>query len=87
VVALRSTRQDRALLFTVWALTLVVLAAGIATINPVLLLWGVVGLPGAIFMTRIHIRDTRRAASSGDGSSADPAEPTGAGDRSERESQ
>lgn len=72
MVALRSTRQDRALLVAVWALTLVVLAVGIAAVSPVLLLWGVVGLPGAIFLTRVHLRDTRRSADPATDDSPDP---------------
>jgi hypothetical protein len=41
---------------------LVVLTLGIVSLSPVLLLWGVVGLPGAIFLTRVHVRDTKLAA-------------------------
>lgn len=50
----------------VWALTALVLGLGIATLSPILLLWGAIGLPGAIFLTRIHVRDTRQAAKTTD---------------------
>ncbi|MCM3886619.1 hypothetical protein [Frankia sp. R82] len=59
MVTLRSGRQDRLLVVVVWVLTVVVLALGIATVNPILLLWGVIGLPAAVFLTRVHLRDTR----------------------------
>ncbi|MCK9894693.1 hypothetical protein [Frankia sp. AgB32] len=59
MVSLRSGRQDRTLLIVVWVLDLVVLGLGIATLQPILLLWGVIGLPGAVFLTYVHLRDTR----------------------------
>ncbi|WP_462188743.1 MULTISPECIES: hypothetical protein [unclassified Frankia] len=59
MVSLRSGRQDRFLVGVVWLLTVLVLGLGIATLNPVLLLWGVLGLPAAVFLTYVHVRDTR----------------------------
>ncbi|MBL7496782.1 hypothetical protein I6A84_37180 [Frankia sp. CNm7] len=79
MVALRSTRQDRTLLIAVWALTVVVLVLGGIVVSPILLVWGTVGLIAAIYLTRIHIRDTRsRGNRPGDGPGADGApEPSG----------
>ncbi len=76
MVSLRSGRQDRTLLIVVWVLDLVVLGLGIATLQPVLLLWGVIGLPGAVFLTRVHLRDTRArppSAPPGDDGTTPPA--------------
>jgi Flp pilus assembly protein TadB len=61
MVALRSSRQDRTMLVAVWVLTTVVLVLGILAGSPILLVWGTVGLLAAIFLTRIHLRDTRQA--------------------------
>ncbi|SNQ45697.1 conserved hypothetical protein [Frankia canadensis] len=58
---LRSGRQDRVLVVVVWALTVVVLGLGIATVSPILIVWGVIGLPAAVFLTFVHVRDTRSA--------------------------
>ncbi|MCK9876117.1 hypothetical protein MXD59_10060 [Frankia sp. Ag45/Mut15] len=75
MVTLRSRRQDRLLVVVVWLLTVVVLGLGIATVNPILLLWGVIGLPGAVFLTRVHLRDTRGGG--GPSGSSDPDGPSG----------
>ena len=56
-----SRDRVRVLVGVVWALTVVVLGLGIATVNPILLLWGVIGLPAAVFLTYVHVRDTRQA--------------------------
>jgi hypothetical protein len=57
MVGLRSGgRQDGILLVLVWVLTVAALAAGIALVVPLLIFWGVVGLIGAAFLTRIHLR-------------------------------
>lgn len=64
VVALRSTRQDRALLIAVWVLTVAVLVLGGIAKSPILLVWGTVGLIAAIFLSRIHFRDTRGSGTS-----------------------
>jgi len=65
MVALRSTRQDRTLLIVLWLFTVLVLVLGGIVVNPILLVWGTVGLLAAVFLTRIHLRDTR-ARSGGD---------------------
>jgi hypothetical protein len=65
MVALRSTRQDRTLLIVLWAFTAIVLTLGGLAVSPILLVWGVVGLLAAIYLTRIHIRDTRASAAGG----------------------
>jgi hypothetical protein len=69
MVALRSGRHDRPMVVLVWVLTLAVLGLGIALVNPVLLVWGAIGLPAAVFLTRIHVRDSRGDAAA----DADPA--------------
>ncbi|WP_018504496.1 hypothetical protein [Parafrankia discariae] len=63
MVGLRSGRQDRALLMVVWGLTLLVLVLGALTLSPILLVWGVIGLPAAIALSYVHVRDTRSAPS------------------------
>jgi hypothetical protein len=60
MVALRSSGRDRVPLVAVWVLTLAVVAVGIAARSPIMLLWGALGIPGAAFLTRIHLRDTGR---------------------------
>jgi len=65
MVALRSTRQDRTLLIVLWLFTVLVLVLGGIVVSPILLVWGTVGLLAAVFLTRIHLRDTR-ARSGGD---------------------
>ncbi|CAO5229482.1 hypothetical protein [Frankia sp. AgKG'84/4] len=75
MVSLRSSRQDRTLLVVVWLLDLVVLGLGIALLQPALLLWGVIGLPGAVFLTRVHLRDTRRRPPAAPPSDDGPAPP------------
>ncbi|CAJ64486.1 hypothetical protein; putative signal peptide [Frankia alni ACN14a] len=72
-MSLRSGRQDRLLVVVVWLLTVVVLGLGIATVNPILLVWGVLGLPAAVFLSYVHLRDTRPPAGP-----AGPAGPIGA---------
>ncbi|MCK9904248.1 hypothetical protein CC117_09915 [Parafrankia colletiae] len=62
MVELRSGRQDRVLLLVVWGLTLVVLVLGALTLSPILLVWGIIGLPAAVALGYVHLRDTRRAA-------------------------
>ncbi|MDT3443733.1 MULTISPECIES: hypothetical protein [unclassified Pseudofrankia] len=59
MVKLRSTRQDRTLLIAVWVLTVIVLVLGGLAKSPILLVWGTVGLIAAIYLTRVHFRDTR----------------------------
>jgi hypothetical protein len=59
MVKLRSTRQDRTLLIAVWVLTVIVLGLGGLSRSPILLVWGTVGLLAAIYLTRVHLRDTR----------------------------
>ncbi|OHV38211.1 MULTISPECIES: hypothetical protein [Pseudofrankia] len=59
MVKLRSTRQDRTLLIAVWVLTVIVLVLGGLSRSPILLVWGTVGLLAAIYLTRVHFRDTR----------------------------
>ncbi|WP_322761483.1 hypothetical protein [Frankia sp. Cr2] len=58
MVALRSRRADRAPLVAVWVLGLAVLGVGIAAASPILIIWGVLGVGGSAFATRIHLRDT-----------------------------
>ncbi|WP_322780681.1 hypothetical protein [Frankia sp. Cas4] len=58
MVALRSRRADRAPLVAVWVLGLAVLGVGIAAVSPILIIWGVLGVAGSAFATRIHLRDT-----------------------------
>ena len=88
MVGLRSTPQDRVLLLIVWVLTLVVLVLGIITLSPILLVWGSIGLPAAVFLTYIHIRDTRPGARprAGSGGARDRAagSPGGGADRASR---
>jgi hypothetical protein len=83
MVALRSGgRQDAILLVVVWVLTVAALALGAVLAAPILIFWGVVGLAGAGFLTRIHLR-TRAAADAADAAADNdgPADPTGqAGD-------
>jgi hypothetical protein len=62
MVALRSTKQDRTLLIVLWLFTAVVLTLGGLAVSPILLVWGTVGLLAAVFLTRIHVRDTRASA-------------------------
>lgn len=80
MVNLRSGRQDRLLVIVVWLLTVVVLGLGIATASPILLVWGVLGLPAAVFLSYVHLRDTRSGPPAGPGGVAEPtsAEPTSA---------
>jgi hypothetical protein len=59
MVALRSRKQDRTLLVVLWVFTAIVLVLGGFALSPILLVWGTVGLIAAIYLTRIHIRDTR----------------------------
>jgi hypothetical protein len=59
MVALRSKRQDRTLLIVLWSFTVIVLVLGGFAVSPILLVWGTVGLLAAIYLTRIHVRDTR----------------------------
>ncbi len=59
MVALRSGRQDRRLIAVLWVLTLAVLGTGVASAKPVLIFWGVLGVAGSVFLTRVHVRDTR----------------------------
>jgi hypothetical protein len=59
MVPLSSARRDRWLLAPVWVLTLAVLGVGIGLLVPILIFWGAVGLIGAIFATRILLRDVR----------------------------
>ncbi|EIV95885.1 hypothetical protein [Frankia sp. QA3] len=82
MVNLRSGRQDRLLVIVVWLLTVVVLGLGIATVNPILLVWGVLGLPAAVFLSYVHLRDTRPRPPSGPGGVTEPtsAEPGSADD-------
>jgi hypothetical protein len=87
MVSLRSGRQDRLLVVVVWLLTVVVLGLGIATLNPILLIWGVLGLPAAVFLSYVHLRDTRPPAGPGGGAESTSAEPgsgsgSGSGDES-----
>nr|MDT0667858.1 hypothetical protein [Micromonospora sp. DSM 115978] len=42
-----------------------------------LLVWGVLGLPGAIFLTRIYVRDHRRQPTDPDGSDLAGSDPAG----------
>jgi|GEM_PF-2761628 len=75
MVKLRSTRQDRTLLIAVWVLTVIVLVLGGLAVSPILLVWGVVGLLAAIYLTRVHIRDTRAPRQGlGDGSAPNASE-------------
>jgi hypothetical protein len=60
MVGLRSRRQDRTLLIVLWLFTAVVLVIGGLAVSGILLVWGTVGLIAAIYLTRIHVRDTRR---------------------------
>ncbi|CUU55740.1 hypothetical protein Ga0074812_105395 [Parafrankia irregularis] len=76
MVELRSGRQDRALLLIVWGLTLVVLVLGVLTLSPILLVWGVIGLPAAVALGYVHVRDTRRQAGS---QGATPGRPAAGG--------
>jgi hypothetical protein len=66
MVALRSARRDRWLLAPVWVLTLAVLGVGIALVVPILIFWGAVGLTGAVFATRVLLRDVRSEAAAAD---------------------
>jgi Na+-transporting methylmalonyl-CoA/oxaloacetate decarboxylase gamma subunit len=75
MVALRSARRDRWLLAPVWVLTLAVLGVGIALVVPILIFWGAVGLIGAVFATRVLLRDVRSEAAA-----ADEPEPAAAAD-------
>ncbi|ADP79081.1 hypothetical protein [Pseudofrankia inefficax] len=59
MVGLRSRRQDRTLLIVLWLFTAIVLVLGGFAVSPILLVWGTVGLLAAIFLTYIHVRDTR----------------------------
>ncbi|MBL7492013.1 hypothetical protein I6A60_11130 [Frankia sp. AgB1.9] len=59
MVGLRSRRQDRTLLIVLWLFTAVVLVIGGLAVSGILLVWGTVGLLAAIFLTYIHVRDTR----------------------------
>ncbi|KJE22074.1 hypothetical protein FF36_03666 [Frankia torreyi] len=78
MVSLRSGRQDRLLVVVVWLLTVVVLGLGIATVNPILLVWGVLGLPAAVFLSYVHLRDTRPPAGPGGSGGPGGAETTSA---------
>ncbi|ONH31184.1 hypothetical protein [Pseudofrankia asymbiotica] len=81
MVKLRSTRQDRTLLIAVWVLTVIVLVLGGLAKSPILLVWGTVGLLAAIFLTRVHFRDTRsRRPGSGAGSGFMPGPGPGEGE-------
>ncbi|WP_045876150.1 hypothetical protein [Pseudofrankia sp. DC12] len=60
MVGLRSRRQDRTLLIVLWLFTVIVLVIGGLAVSGILLVWGAVGLIAAIFLTRIHVRDTRQ---------------------------
>jgi hypothetical protein len=86
MVALRSGgRQDAVLLAVVWVLTAAALALGVALAAPILIFWGVVGLAGAGFLTRIHLRTGARLPGGASGDAPDddddPADPAGpAGD-------
>jgi hypothetical protein len=62
MVALRSRRQDRTLLIVLWLFTALVLVLGVLAVSGILLVWGSVGLLAAIFLTYIHVRDTRHVA-------------------------
>lgn len=78
MVALRSRRQDRTLLIVLWLFTALVLVLGILAVSGILLVWGTVGLLAAIFLTYIHVRDTRHVADDpGAGPSPDQAGPDG----------
>ncbi len=93
MVALRSGgRQDAVLLMVVWGLTVAALVLGIILVAPILIFWGVVGLIGAGFLTRIH-RRTGAAQHPGAPESADqspaapdngPADPVGSADDEEK---
>jgi hypothetical protein len=73
MVVLRSARQDRWLLVPVWALTVAALGLGIVLVAPILIFWGAVGLIGALFATRVLLRDVRSEA-------ADTADAAGTAD-------
>jgi hypothetical protein len=78
MVALRSGgRQDAVLLMVVWVLTVAALALGVVLAAPILIFWGVVGLAGAGFLTRIHLRTRARTTARDDDDPADPAGPAG----------
>ncbi|OAA18765.1 hypothetical protein UG55_110017 [Frankia sp. EI5c] len=77
MVELRSGRQDRALLLIVWGLTVVVLVLGALTLSPILLVWGVIGLPAAVLLSYVHLRDTRRSATAAGGRPAAGDTPDG----------
>jgi len=78
MVALRSTRQDRTLLIVLWLFTVLVLVLGGIVVSPILLVWGTVGLLAAVFLTRIHLRDTRaRSGGAGPDGAAFAPENTG----------
>jgi hypothetical protein len=80
VVALRSTRQDRRLLIVLWVFDAVVLALGATALSVILLVWGGIGLIAAIYLTYIHVRDTRSGGGApppiGPGGDADSPETT-----------
>jgi hypothetical protein len=75
MVALQSRRADRIPLVAVWVLTLAVLAVGIAAVSPILIVWGVLGVVGVVFLTRVHLRDTRVRRSPDDPTVGNPAHP------------
>jgi hypothetical protein len=73
MVALQSRRADRIPLVALWVLTLAVLAVGIAAVSPLLIVWGVLGVAGVAFLTRVHLRDTRVRRSPDDPAAGSPA--------------
>ncbi|MGF7239149.1 MAG: hypothetical protein ACQSGP_29965 [Frankia sp.] len=80
MVALRSGgRQDAVLLMVVWGLTVAALVLGIILVAPILIFWGLVGLVGAGFLTRIHRRTgaAPKHPAGHDNGPADPAGPAG----------
>jgi hypothetical protein len=75
MVALRSRRQDRGLVVALWALTLPVIGLGVAVVNPILIFWGALGALGAVFITLIHVRDTRARFSAAAGGAPESGAP------------
>jgi hypothetical protein len=59
MVALRSNRQNLPLLIVLWVFEVVVLTLGSIAGSAILLVWGGIGLIAAIYLTYIHVRDTR----------------------------
>ncbi|WP_239308756.1 hypothetical protein [Frankia sp. Cj3] len=92
MVALRSQRADRVPLVAVWVLALAALGVGITAVSPILIVWGVLGVAGSAFATRIHLRDTgpRRSADTAMPNPAEdrpsaPSDPSGEADPVEQE--